>query len=163
MAGVVIRPSVIVDADVVRDLRLEALRDNAAAFRSRYEDLQYWTRSQWEALAAAPATYLAEVDGRVVGHVRGGLGDPDEDQQRRWLYGMFVVLAFRGGLVGPALVDRVLTWARDDGGASLFLNVATSNGRAEAFYRKMGFAPTGLVTPHETREQLWFTEMSRPL
>lgn len=164
MAEVVVRLSLASDARSVRRLRLEALRDNPTAFGSRYEEVKRWSPSQWEEMAAAPSTYLAEVRGRAVGTVRGGYNDRDEPgTDRRWLWGMFVSPEARGGPVGPALVARVVQWARDDAGSSLHLLVATTNGRAEAFYRKQGFVATGNVTPHETRENLWFNEMRHPL
>ncbi|HEX9065031.1 MAG TPA: GNAT family N-acetyltransferase, partial [Streptosporangiaceae bacterium] len=63
------------------------------------------------------------------------------------LVGMWVDPAVRGrGVAGP-LVETVAGHAAAEGADTLVLWVTEVNHRAQAFYRRLGFAPTGARQP----------------
>ena len=83
---------------------------------------------------------VAELDGRIVGISMAGLAS---DEDRRGQQQLFVLYAYQfvhGSGVGARLLEAVIEPGRP---ASLW--VADANPRAQAFYRKQGFAPDGCV------------------
>ncbi len=56
---------------------------------------------------------------------------------------MWVAGAARGTGAAAALVSTALNHAREQGWGTVVLDVAVENVRAAAFYRRMGFVPTG--------------------
>ena len=72
--------------------------------------------------------------------------------------------ARRSGL-GRALVDAVLSWARDSGAARLQLAVTDCDAArpVETLYRMLGFQQTGELEPLESNPALIARVMSRSL
>jgi GNAT superfamily N-acetyltransferase len=84
---------------------------------------------------------VAERGGRLVGLASGGPA-PGSDHAAG-LYAMWVEPAFRGGGVAAKIVAAVEEWARAAGHGQIGLGVTTTNGRAIAFYERLGYADTG--------------------
>jgi ribosomal protein S18 acetylase RimI-like enzyme len=101
-----------------RELRLEALKDSPLAFVEQYED----------ALARADQFWRDRVD-------RGAAGQTSS-----------TFVAVRAGrFVAEAVMGAVLRWAREEVHADrIRLFVMESNTLAGAFYRRIGFVPTGV-------------------
>ncbi|HEV2427501.1 MAG TPA: GNAT family N-acetyltransferase [Acidimicrobiales bacterium] len=131
------------DVDLLRAIRLEALADTPEAYGSTYAETAEWTDDQWLEVARRWTFFLAEDATGVVGMATGG--DHDGHPGTSWLYGMYVTPRARGTGVAVELVDAVSTWARSRGADSLYLHVTDAVPRAQAFYRRVGFAPTGEV------------------
>jgi GNAT superfamily N-acetyltransferase len=129
------------DWSVLKTIRLEALRDTPDAYGSSFAAAVAFSDDDWRAMTSRQRYFLIERDGEVVGMAAGGFNDyrPGE----HWLYGMYVKPRARGGEVATALVDAVVTWASNEGASALYLDVTTSLARARAFYKKVGFEPTG--------------------
>ena len=88
-------------------------------------------------------------------------GFPEEPGPGWHLVGMWVAPQHRGQGVADELVGAVCELARQSGAASVALWVTDVNDRARAFYRRLGFAPTGrrqLMRPGE-----WEAELSLPI
>ena len=133
------------DAAVLRDVRLEALRDTPDAFGSTFGDAVTWPAERWVAMATDWNFYLGYHDGRPAGMASGGRHE--HYPGTHWLYGMYVTPGARGTGLADALVEAVSAWARTEGGAALYLHVTESVARARRFYEKIGFVPTDEVTP----------------
>ena len=133
------------DAAVLRDVRLEALRDTPDAFGSTFDDAVTWPAERWVAMATDWNFYLGYHDGRPAGMASGGWHE--HYPGTHWLYGMYVTPGARGTGLADALVEAVSAWARTEGGAALYLHVTESVARARRFYEKIGFVPTDEVTP----------------
>jgi GNAT superfamily N-acetyltransferase len=138
----------------LRALRLHALAEAPLAFGSTlareqaYPDALWRERAQRGAVGVDSVTFVAEHDGRWLGMVTGLPRDPDvPDDPRPELVAMFVSPEARGGGLGAALVDAVLTWARDRKAAGLTLWVTATNEAAIALYAGRGFRPTGERRP----------------
>ncbi|KUF19881.1 MULTISPECIES: GNAT family N-acetyltransferase [Streptomyces] len=159
------------DWQKVRELRLLALRDPAApvAFLETYENAAAKPDAYWQERtegAAVPSRttrqFVAEgQDGDWAGSVtvlieepgtQGALGTERSPVRQAHLVGVFVRPEYRGTGVTEALFAAAVDWARASGdeGAGVErvrLFVHEDNPRAEAFYRKFGFVPSGAVVP----------------
>ncbi len=60
------------------------------------------------------------------------------------LVGMWVAPERRGSGLAEALARGVIEWARGLGAQRIVLWVVIGNARAERFYDRLGFAPTGI-------------------
>jgi ribosomal protein S18 acetylase RimI-like enzyme len=136
------------DADLMRDMRLRALRDAPLAFGSTYERELAFERDVWESRVRANAQgrdsigfVLEPAAGMAVGRIHDG--DPEVAQ----LYGMWVAPEARGDGAGRALVDAVIAWAVDRGARRIVTQVTEGNAAALRLYERAGFADTGEREP----------------
>ncbi|MEU9284265.1 GNAT family N-acetyltransferase [Streptomyces sp. NPDC048275] len=157
----------------VKELRLAALRDPVAhlAFLDTYENAAARPDSDWRERAQKAAEGASErrqfvavgADGVWGGSVvvlvekageRDVLGNVIERDQGH-LVGVYVRPEHRGLGVTDALFDAALAWSWEIGLEHVRLFVHEKNGRAEAFYRKAGFVPTGgtMAAPGDTGER----------
>jgi GNAT superfamily N-acetyltransferase len=114
-------------------------------------------------MATAPAVYVAELDGVLVGMARGAMHEGDVDSSDRWLFSMYVSPIARGSGTAQALIAAVAAWAKSDGGEALCLYHSTDAPRARALYSKVGFVATGKEFQHDERPELRFCEMRMTL
>ncbi|WP_042379750.1 GNAT family N-acetyltransferase [Streptacidiphilus melanogenes] len=139
----------------LRALRLEALRDAPTAFSITYAASEALPDDAWRAQAAEAATGASTAlfvavgpDGSWLG-TAGAAPIPDVPDHAH-VHGVYVTPAHRGRS-GPAadLVAAAVAFARThiDVG-HLTLGVHESNARAQAFYLRVGFVPTGLEVPY---------------
>ncbi|HTO55272.1 MAG TPA: GNAT family N-acetyltransferase [Myxococcota bacterium] len=132
---------------LLRELRLRALRDSPDSFSPLAEDVarepdEYWQRGARVFASQQAALLLAERDGQAVGLVSatatGGTG---------YIGAMWLDPAARGTGLGRALLDAACKTLRDRGCAKIALSVTETNGAAIALYRSAGFALTGEWKP----------------
>ena len=91
-------------------------------------------------------TFVAKVDGKVVGFTSPGLKDG-----KLMLGAMYVEPNAQGQGAGTALIKKALEWLGSD--RDVFVNVVAHNQKAIKFYEHFGFKPTGVELPEETDEQ----------
>ncbi|MER6348969.1 GNAT family N-acetyltransferase [Streptomyces sp. NPDC001595] len=149
----------------VKALRLDALRDPIAhlAFLETYEVAaarpdSYWReRTQGAAEEASGARQIIAQgpDGEWAGSVtvlveEAGTTDwagfPVERRQGH-VVGVFVRPEFRGRGLTELLFAAAVAWAWEIGAEQVRLIVHEDNERAQGFYRKAGFVPSGVVVP----------------
>ncbi|MFG2379345.1 GNAT family N-acetyltransferase [Streptomyces avermitilis] len=148
-----------------KKLRLAALQDPAAhlAFLETYEEAVVRPDSYWQDRTAGAAEGVAGrqqiiaegPDGEWAGSVtvlveEAGARDPFDmvvERRQGHVVGVFVRPEHRGTGVTGALFDAALEWSWDAGLERVRLFVHEKNGRAEAFYRKAGFVPSGVSVP----------------
>ncbi|MFE7655318.1 GNAT family N-acetyltransferase [Streptomyces bottropensis] len=147
----------------VHELRLAALRDPVAhlAFLETYEEASarpdaFWkerTESAAEGARERQQFVVEGEDGGWVGTVtvlleeagaRDFFGGIVERRQAH-LVGVFVRDGFRGKGVGEAMFAAAVDWARGAGVERVRLFVNEGNGRAAAFYRRVGFVGSGVT------------------
>jgi len=137
-----IAPIEMSDLDDYRTARLTALKNEESAFGSSYsEELArpeaFWTaRVELSTNGEGYVTYLARVDGEVVGLVTGLYpikSDPAE------LVSMWVAPEVRRKGVGVRLIRSVSDWASAAGASELELWVMNDNEGARLLYEKSGF------------------------
>ncbi|MFF9816771.1 GNAT family N-acetyltransferase [Streptomyces sp. NPDC014006] len=160
-----IRPIRAEDWPAVKELRLAALRDPLAhlAFLETYEQAAERSDAFWQERAAGSGEggtgarqFVAEgADGQWAGSVtvlveEAGTTDwagfPVERRQGH-VVGVYVRPEHRGSGLTKALFDAALEWAWGIGLERVRLIVHEDNKRAQGFYRKAGFVPSGLTVP----------------
>lgn len=109
----------------------------AEALEQRRRQWTEWTRSA-ENPAPGRCLRVAELEDRVIGVAFSGPSVGDDALRKTELYMIYVLTAHHGTGAGQALLDAVL----DDRPAQLW--VAENNPRAHAFYRRNGFALSGI-------------------
>ena len=91
--------------------------------------------------------YVAEVDGLVVGQIDARI--PTFQKARHVAnLGIAIVKAYRGLGIGRALMDRTLAWMKARGVEKATLEVFSTNARAIALYRRLGFEVEGVRRRH---------------
>jgi ribosomal protein S18 acetylase RimI-like enzyme len=131
------------DAVVYQQLRLEGFERHPREFRIAPQDEQGLLRE----------TVAGRLEGSFVAGAYGGdelVGiagftrfEGAKLRHRALLWGMYVSPAARGGRVGDALIDFLLTEARTEGIEQMILTVAAENERARRLYQRWGFSAYG--------------------
>ncbi len=87
-------------------------------------------------------TYFLAIDGEeIVGYCRmGALDMPVDDAGGVELHRLYVHERVKGRGAAPALMQEALGWARARQASAIYLSVWENNHRAQAFYRRYGFA-----------------------
>ena len=161
---VLVRAAVVEEWQVLRDIRLAALRDTPSAFGSTYAQALQLADQDWRNRAAAGSSFLAylpEVSTtEPVGLAAGYLETPGTAE----LVSMWVSSQARGRGIGEALIARVAQWAGEQPETrTLHLWVTESNKPACRLYERCGFAPTGERQPLPSDPSLDEVAMARPL
>jgi GNAT superfamily N-acetyltransferase len=118
---------------------------------------RFWTRalsSDRPESAARIATAVS--DGQIVGVAMASVPEDEDAACAQQLYVLYTYTAVHGTGVGSALLDAVL-----DPDRSAALWVADPNPRAQAFYRKHGFAPDGRVKTEGGVREIRMSRSSR--
>lgn len=122
------------------------LREEAAFFSTRYEDVVREPDSTWQAWVGEAAEgvgkvlFVAEDDDGVLGVVGGFRRlDPAEVQ----LVSLWVDPRARGRGVAGSLIRAVAGWAQGLGAGRVVLFVQEANAPGRALYLRAGFRPTG--------------------
>jgi predicted GNAT family acetyltransferase len=155
------------DGNMLRDVRLRALRSDPSAFGSTYEREVGLTDDDWESWAVraadGPAQYLvvAEQDDRLV--AMAGAYQPEGDANTRRLYGMWVSPDSRGMGIGGRLVAAVKQWSIQSGASEISLWVVKANETARRIYLKSGFYETEETQPLPSNPELIEVRMILPL
>jgi len=160
--GVTIRLLTETDWASLRAARLAALAEAPYAFASTLEREQAFTEETWRDRAGSGRAFAALHDGDVVGMATAM--PPEADRPEWHLVGMWVDPELRGRGIADMLVEAVCEQASKSDSGAVTLWVTEVNGRARAFYRRLGFAPTGrrqLVRPEEPDH--WEEELVRRL
>ncbi|MES2070056.1 MAG: GNAT family N-acetyltransferase [Pseudomonadota bacterium] len=137
----IIRATTEQDWEILKELRLAALRDAPTAFGVSLASAAAYTDAQWRERAAnrGQAQFLlAFLHGVAVGMVGGVVSSGPSLEFN--LIAMWVKPEHRGTAAAASLVDAVKTRAVSQGHARVVLTVAPDNARAAALYRKQGFA-----------------------
>jgi GNAT superfamily N-acetyltransferase len=129
------------ETERLRSIRLRSLRDAPEAFATTFEESAARPPESWVQQLRDLATFVAVIEGRDVGLVRGAPLPAKTDEAM--LISMWVAPEARGKGVGGALVDAVIAWARAEGLARLQLEVVDDNAPAIALYARKGFVQTG--------------------
>ena len=122
------------------------LREEAAFFSTRYEDVVREPDSTWQAWVGEAAQgvekvlFVAEDDDGVLGVV-GAFRRLDPGEVH--LVSLWVDPRARGQSVARSLIRAVAGWAQELGAARVVLFVQEANAPGRALYLRAGFRPTG--------------------
>ena len=160
---VLVRETVAADWQVLRDIRLEALRDAPTAFGSTYAQEAARDQAHWLKRIARGGTFLAYLTDLDTSDPAGLIGGYPEDPQTVELVSMYVRPGARGRGVGEALVAAVISWAAGKNAQQVRLWVTQTNAPARALYERCGFALTGERQPVPSAPSLDEVAMARIL
>ena len=153
------------EADLHRQLRLEALRESPRAFGDTLEPLERKGADYWHALTqrvcSVDAMVVALDAERPIGMIYG-LRDRQIRQGAR-LGGVWVDAQYRRRGAGSLLVHSVIAWAQTQDFDMARLWVGHDEEAAIALYERCGFVFTGLQRPLEERPSIVIREMRRAL
>jgi GNAT superfamily N-acetyltransferase len=179
MAGMVmVREAETGDWQLLRDVRLAALREAPYAFGSTYAREAAFGQEQWlDRLNSRSVTFFAyrqassadkgKGEERVAsadgGEPAGLAGVYEEEDGTAEVVSMWVRPAARGLGVGQALVESAADWAKARAHETLYLWVTESNSTARTLYERCGFTPTGERQPLPSDPSLDEIRMRRAL
>ncbi len=135
------------EGELLKSVRLAALKDTPSAFASTFERESANTKARWADLAAERShgrehsTFFALDSDRVVGLVGGHRSDDGAEID---LVSMWTDPAERWRGIGTALVEAVIEWADGD---PVSLWVTRGNDSAYRLYERCGFVETGDYAP----------------
>jgi ribosomal protein S18 acetylase RimI-like enzyme len=158
---VMVREVKVDEWELLRDVRLAALREAPYAFGSSYDREAPFTEEQWRGrLSSRSVTFFAEIAGVVE---PAGIAGVYEEDGAAHLVSMWVRPAARGQGVGEALVTATADWAKASGYDTLYLWVTDTNPAAVGLYQRCGFIPTGERQPLPSDPSLQESQMRREL
>jgi GNAT superfamily N-acetyltransferase len=158
---VMVREVEIDEWELLRDVRLAALREAPYAFGSTYAREAPFTEEQWRGrLSSRSVTFFAEVPEGVE---PAGLAGVYEEDGMADLVSMWVRPSARGLGVGKALVTAAADWAKARDHDTLYLWVTETNPGAVRLYERCGFIPTGERQPLPSDKSLQEIRMRREL
>jgi ribosomal protein S18 acetylase RimI-like enzyme len=129
------------DWQVLRQARLEALRDSPHAFTSSYADESMWEEPEWRRVVEAATSIVALEAVKVVGLARS-VGEPEQPSARN-IESVWVAPTHRGHGVVRALLQALAEMDQRLGATELMLWVLEENHTAQRAYKALGFEPTG--------------------
>jgi GNAT superfamily N-acetyltransferase len=133
--------------ELLRELRLQALRDAPDAFLENYDNASQKSIEQWQASAQKHATspqatnFLGYLNGRPAGMIGACVTDHEPDIVN--LCAIWVAPEARLQGLGKALVEQVILWAKQVHASKVQLWVNRENMSAAQFYLRCGFNDTG--------------------
>jgi len=158
---VVVREVTPDDWNVLRDVRLAALREAPYAFGSTYAREAAFTEENWlgriNERSVTFFAYLPEVPEPA------GLAGVYVEEVVADVVSVWVRPPARGNGVGEALISATADWAKSRRHGALFLWVTESNPSARKLYERCGFALTGERQPLPSDPTLTEIRMRRPL
>ena len=160
---VVVRTAAMEDWQVLRDIRLDALRDAPNAFGSTYAKQAASVEADWRRRISRGGTffaYIPEVNGTEPAGLVGGF---QEEPGTVELVSLWVRPQARGLGVGEALVNAVIEWAMARNATSVHLWLTEANQHARMLYERCGFSPTDERQPLPSKSDLTEVGMIRPL
>jgi ribosomal protein S18 acetylase RimI-like enzyme len=147
--------------ELLRDVRLAALREAPYAFGSTYEREAPFTEEQWRGrLSSRSVAFFAFAEDP---DSPAGLAGVYEEDGAADVMSMWVRPAARGRGVGEALLVAAAGWSKARGHDSLYLWVTETNEAARRLYERCGFSSTGDRQPLPSDVSLQEIRMSRAL
>jgi ribosomal protein S18 acetylase RimI-like enzyme len=153
-----VRRAALGDEGVLRELRLQALREAPVAFGSTYEREVARTTVDWQKWMSPGVAFILCEPAGARGMVAGVRDEIDPAVVH--LMAMWVHPESRGSGAADELVIAVINWAQSERAKCVRLKVIEGNDRARLFYERMGFYPTGRKDVRE-RDGLIETQMER--
>ena len=128
------------DWRILRETRLQALRDSPKAFASDYAHESRWSEFEWRRTFAGATWIIAREAERVIGLARS-IGEPDKPASRH-LESIWVAPQHRRRGVCRALLHALAESERQMGVTDLLLWVLEDNDSAQRTYEALGFEST---------------------
>ena len=127
-----------------RDLRLDALKKDAAAFGSAYEEEKNFSESEWK--RRAKNTLFALSDNFPVGMIVYVFNDKIKIRHIANIYGFYVKQSYRNLGAGKRLIETALSFImKNKNIIKISLNVNPRQKSAVRLYKKFSFKVVGVM------------------
>jgi ribosomal protein S18 acetylase RimI-like enzyme len=136
------------DWEIYKELRLEALQKDSAAFGDSYEESVRLHDDEWkkELENTKSHMFVARDGGQVIGMVAGYQEDNNKMKHMAYVWGVYVRQSGRGQGIGQKLMEAlILELASNKEIEKIDLNVNTSQLSAFRLYEKLGFTVGGIL------------------
>jgi GNAT superfamily N-acetyltransferase len=153
---VLVRAATLAEWQVLRDIRLAALRDAPDAFLSTYAEEETFEETDWQRRISRGGTFFAYVP-EVYEMAPAGLVGMFQEKDRPAtveLVSLWVRPQARGLGVGEALVGAVIDLARARNATAVHLWLTEMNRYARSLYKRCGFSSTGEHQPLPSNPEL---------
>jgi len=127
------------DAEIFREIRLEALEQHPETFQATYESAAELPLDAFKQRLRQYALFGGFVDSELCGFVGFYPLKNPKISHKGLLWGMYVKETARGTGLAEAMVEHAKGKVEQ-----ILLSVIEENERARRFYEKMGFEPYGL-------------------
>jgi ribosomal protein S18 acetylase RimI-like enzyme len=136
------------DWELLRDVRLAALRDAPNAFWAKLSDERLYDTDKWLSFLNAVAWFVARRDNRDIVGLAGLHQSGDTDPE---VISMWVVAAERRHGIGARLTMAAVRQAENQGARTVGLWVTDGNTAASRMYQRLGFVFTEewAALPHD--------------
>lgn len=146
-----VRPATAEDADAIGRVQVETWRaayqglmpDEAIAQFDVEARRRMWREGLGRAPRAGSATFVAELEGEVVGFASVGAARDIDDLSTGELYAIYLHPTCWDRGIGRALLERAEESMRSSAFTQAILWVLEGNERGERFYRAAGWEPDG--------------------
>ena len=167
MGTIRLRPTSAIDAEALRELRLEALWMHPEVFASDHDasakrPLEWWLdRARAGSGEKDQVTFVAEsaADDSLVAMCGLYREEGTKINHNAHLWGVYVRPAWRGLKIADAMIDACEQWARQRGVRIIRLAVITSNAAAIRCYNRRGFVPFGTAPQAICHNGVFFDEL----
>ena len=132
------------DVEALREIRLEALRNNPIAFTADPEVAEKRSAEEWKERIRGSPIYFA-CDGDIVVGMTGIFRNKSAvTRHQGWIWGVYVQPAYRSRGIAASMIMQCLRWAREAGLTVTYIATAASNTPAVRCYANCGFTVYGL-------------------
>ncbi len=163
--SILIRPTRKEDADALRDLRLEALREHPEAFASDYAESAAHPPEHWRERAhdgagdGSGVLYVAVENGRLVGMTGLYLEHCPKQRHSGTIWGVYIRPEARGVHLADRLIAACLDWARSRDVRIVRIGVHTANAAAIRCYLRCGFTVYGIEAESIRANGMYYDEI----
>ena len=130
------------DAEIFRQIRLQALEEHPETFQATYESAADLALDAFKQRLRQYALFGGFIGDELCGFVGFYPLKNPKISHKGIMWGMYVNEAARGTGLAAAMVEAVVNHAKGKV-EQILLSVITDNERAMRFYEKMGFEPYG--------------------
>jgi len=129
---------------ILRELRLHAVKEEHRAFGKSYEEELQESEEEWRQKLATSVYVIAKEMGKPVGMLCGVQQKGNRLQHVANIYGVYVVPEARGKQIATLLMEALMNELRARGVKKVCLYVTKPQKAAIALYTKLGFKQVGL-------------------
>lgn len=153
------------DVNLFREVRLKALKDSPDSFDQKHEEelakpLEYWQELLDKVSPSSEnIAFVLFDDEESIGVVYGF----NKGEKRGGLGGLWIDPNYRKRGFATTLINKVITWAKNEELERLTLWNTEGHEGSEKLYRKIGFQPTGRKKPLELNPSVHIEEFELPL
>jgi len=144
--SVIVREATAADADLFRELRLDAIQDSPIAFPADYTINVNHPMSFWENRLEADeigTIFFAEHENGLIGMTGIRRGESPKTRHSATIWGVYVRPEWRGLRIADSLIGACIGWAKSNDANIVKLGVTSASTSAVRCYQRCGFTISG--------------------